>query len=463
MTSGFISLLDLAYTWRLTSFILSAYVAMAVVGMIVGLLSWQVLKEKVYLLFAVYILSILGIVAFVEFPLAVTEVLPEDIFKLKKAVLIAGFANFAHILFTRELIQPQKNTPKLYKFWLLVIAFLFSMDLLTLIFSTIDNWNRRNLVLMLYTMTSLVLLAKASVKMPFVRWYTYGVVVFIIGNSPLILYNSGIIKNLNEYTAGLPYVAAFIENLFFIIGIIFRLKFEYERNLQEEKLKMLGSLAAEVFHEVAAPLSVIYGYSRIIKNDVEQIEELNELEPVKLNIQKIMTNIDRVSKNIEKFKMFAQDGYTESSKEMVSVKLIIESAIELSQVRIENKKVKFEYEINEIESINILANKFELEQAVSNVLRNAADAAAETPDKWVKLSATSKNSQIVISICDSGSGLPESVRKEIFKPFFTTKKIGEGTGVGLSLSSKFINAHKGSIKIDKNSVNTCFIITLPIV
>jgi len=103
----------------------------------------------------------------------------------------------------------------------------------------------------------------------------------------------------------------------------------------------------------------------------------------------------------------------------------------------------------------------EISQVVLNLLSNASDAIETLSDKWIKLSVFSRQDFVEIHITDSGDGIRPEIRKKIFQPFFTTKAIGRGTGMGLSISSGIIQKHRGELQIDSQNPNTCFIIRLP--
>jgi C4-dicarboxylate-specific signal transduction histidine kinase len=89
-------------------------------------------------------------------------------------------------------------------------------------------------------------------------------------------------------------------------------------------------------------------------------------------------------------------------------------------------------------------------QVLINLLRNASDAAAaHSPDPAISLSfAQASGGRVQIEVADNGPGVPESLRREIFLPFFTTK--AKGTGVGLSLARQVVLAHEGSITLDES-------------
>jgi signal transduction histidine kinase len=85
------------------------------------------------------------------------------------------------------------------------------------------------------------------------------------------------------------------------------------------------------------------------------------------------------------------------------------------------------------------------------------------PRCWIRIEGRRdpKQAGVLISITDSGKGIPEEIRGRLFEPFFTTKPVGQGTGLGLGISQKIIERHRGKMELDIHSPNTCFTITLP--
>ena len=94
-------------------------------------------------------------------------------------------------------------------------------------------------------------------------------------------------------------------------------------------------------------------------------------------------------------------------------------------------------------------------------MNNSFDAVLDLPEKWIDITVTAKESKVEISVTDSGSGIPEQVAKKLMQPFFTTKEIGKGSGLGLSTSAGILKSHQGTIAYDPNSKNTRFVIQLP--
>jgi signal transduction histidine kinase len=84
------------------------------------------------------------------------------------------------------------------------------------------------------------------------------------------------------------------------------------------------------------------------------------------------------------------------------------------------------------------------------------------PERWVRIEVTASESELEMSVTDSGPGIPAAVRDRIFEPFFTTKSPERGTGLGLSLSGGLVQAHHGTLEIDTASARTRFVLRIPL-
>ncbi len=124
-------------------------------------------------------------------------------------------------------------------------------------------------------------------------------------------------------------------------------------------------------------------------------------------------------------------------------------------------------EINLLEDIKVNVDLTQMGQVLVNLAMNSFDAVIELPkpQRWVQVTSqiNTKNSQFIdIFVTDGGDGIPSEIREKIMNPFFTTKKVGKGTGLGLSVSKTIVINNGGTITLDSQSKNTCFVITLPI-
>ena len=136
--------------------------------------------------------------------------------------------------------------------------------------------------------------------------------------------------------------------------------------------------------------------------------------------------------------------------------MIIENKFKMNKVdlKLENTDVGF----------TASCNYTQIFQVFVNLLSNAVDALVEhkeEADRWVKIEFAPGEDSNKILVTDSGSGIPADIAESIFESFFTTKEIGKGSGLGLSLCKKIMKEHKGDITIDGSCKNTRFILDFP--
>ena len=108
---------------------------------------------------------------------------------------------------------------------------------------------------------------------------------------------------------------------------------------------------------------------------------------------------------------------------------------------------------------HISGNPGELNQVWTNLLDNAIDAVAQGGEITVRTSGTATGAQI--EIVDDGTGIPEEIRGRIFDPFYTTKEVGHGTGLGLDVARRVVEGHRGEVSVESEPGRTCFTIRLP--
>jgi signal transduction histidine kinase len=89
------------------------------------------------------------------------------------------------------------------------------------------------------------------------------------------------------------------------------------------------------------------------------------------------------------------------------------------------------------------------------------DAVQPLPEKWVELQVKNVGKDVEISVTDSGRGIPEKIRDKVGKPFFTTKVVGQGTGLGWVFRGGIVEAHGGSLNLDPDCEHTRFVVILP--
>jgi signal transduction histidine kinase len=127
-----------------------------------------------------------------------------------------------------------------------------------------------------------------------------------------------------------------------------------------------------------------------------------------------------------------------------------------------DKGVKLEIGAVE-EGMYVLCHPTEISQVILNLVNNGAEAVEGDDEPWVRVEAVRQGESVLVSVTDSGEGLPASLVEKMMEPFFTTKDgAGSGTGLGLTISRKIVQGHKGSLRLDETVENTRFVFTLPL-
>jgi len=216
-----------------------------------------------------------------------------------------------------------------------------------------------------------------------------------------------------------------------------------------DTLQGLGEMAAGIAHELRNPMGVIVGYANILRKKVELLPSPSDslIEPI---VDAIIKEINLMDRIITDFLTFAR--YEEPNLVSIEIKELIDGIINsLSLQPIYNLNL-------EIEPHVIEADEVLLRQAIKNLIQNSVEAMPEGGRLSVK--GKKEEGYYLISISDTGKGIPDEIREKIFIPFFTTKE--KGTGLGLSIVHKAISAHGGEVFFDSNEEGTTFTLRLPV-
>ncbi|NUM87797.1 MAG: chemotaxis protein CheX [Bdellovibrionales bacterium] len=236
-------------------------------------------------------------------------------------------------------------------------------------------------------------------------------------------------------------------------------KLEEQQNhlILSEKMAALGMMAAGVAHEINTPLSTILLLDHQMKDLVR--EENADKATIIDMLGMIETTITRVSKITNALRAYARDSAKEPF-ETVSVRRLVDEALLLCAAQLKDAGVSVASE-GIPESLAIECRIHELPQVLLNLLTNSCDAIRALEKKWIRIEAADHGDEVMISVTDSGGGIPEAILRKVFDPFFTTKAQGEGTGLGLSFSKGIVDGHHGRISVNPAAGNTQFLIRLP--
>lgn len=226
--------------------------------------------------------------------------------------------------------------------------------------------------------------------------------------------------------------------------------------VQSSKMAAIGQLAAGVAHELNTPLGAV---SIAVELSLETMADNPERASKRL--RKAMESIEQMQSIIAKLLFYSRD--SRGVRTQVDLHKVMDDSFQLVAHTL--KLTGVQVELAPGPSVVIEANSNELQQVFSNLLINAKDACG-TPgaqEKRIEMWLEKKNEQALVHVRDYGCGMDEATRLRIFEPFYTTKAIGEGTGLGLSTSLELVQQHGGTLSCKSTpGEGTHFIVTLPL-
>jgi len=229
------------------------------------------------------------------------------------------------------------------------------------------------------------------------------------------------------------------------------------------KMSALGEMAAGVAHEVNNPLLAMLMRIEQLRDIL--VEAKSSPETISI-VDALVTLTMRIAKIVKSLRSFSGDTQDEPFRP-TTVSEIVLSAVEFCGQRFKQHEIELQSE-DSLNGVEIQCRPTELSRVILNLLQNSFDAIEFSKgQKWVNISAKqigSGNSRMIeIYVADSGKGIGPEIREQIFLPFFSTKDVNRGKGLGLSVARGIVEKHKGTIKLDTASENTRFIIRLPAV
>lgn len=214
-----------------------------------------------------------------------------------------------------------------------------------------------------------------------------------------------------------------------------------ETLVQSGKMAALGELAAGIAHELNQPLQGIRGYAQEIQSYPGEKATLD------VGLKEIISNVDKMATIISYLREFVRKSV--EKHQMTDIHHSIEEAMKMLQRQFASRGIVVERDFGK-DVPEIYANPLQLEQVFINLSTNARDAIEAAGRGRGKIRITTRNAGSFVEIVfkDDGCGMTNLTKTKIFNPFFTTKEVGKGMGLGLSLSYGILNKIHGSIVVD---------------
>ncbi|QNJ99125.1 sensor histidine kinase [Constantimarinum furrinae] len=218
-----------------------------------------------------------------------------------------------------------------------------------------------------------------------------------------------------------------------------------------DRLSIIGEITAGIAHELNTPLANILGFAELLKEDLKKDKQaLNDVD-------KIIHNAIFSREVVKKLMFFA----CEMPQEMKKVNIVpsIKNAIALLDPSFKKAEVKYIVKIEE-EELFLRADIIQLTQIIFNLTINAIYFSPK--NGVVSIETFQTKDHIVLKIADEGTGLSQEALEKVFQPFFTTKPIGDGSGLGLSVVHGIVASHNGTITVSNNpNKGATFTVKLP--
>lgn len=226
-----------------------------------------------------------------------------------------------------------------------------------------------------------------------------------------------------------------------------------ERRVQElqselvhiSRLSAMGEMASTLAHELNQPLSAIANYlkgsARLLDDDKPETREL-----LRGAVTKADEQATRAGQIIRRLRDFVSRGETERRRE--SLTKIVEEASALGLVGVRENGIRVRLALDP-EADAVFADRVQIQQVVVNLMRNAIEAMADTPQRELTVTSRAHDNELAeVNVTDTGTGLAPEAANRLFQPFFTTKTAG--MGVGLSICRTIVEAHGGKIEAKPN-------------
>jgi len=209
-----------------------------------------------------------------------------------------------------------------------------------------------------------------------------------------------------------------------------------EREIHQERLVVLGEVAAVMAHELNNPLASISMFNQLMEAKLPEESELRE------NVDVIRRNTETCKRVIGELLSYATDATPELS--LVDMHSVLEDVGRFLRPVMDRSRVELKLALNADHSY-VTGDEVQLRQIFVNLVMNATQAVDE--GGTVVLTTFTQGEQLIIAVEDSGNGIPLSDQSEIFRAFYTTKARGEGTGLGLPTAKRIAEMHGGGIEL----------------
>lgn len=240
-----------------------------------------------------------------------------------------------------------------------------------------------------------------------------------------------------------------------------KLKEHYAELSAASKFVALGEMAADIAHEINNPLTVIMGKAALLEASAKK----GDAAEMKESSSKIIEMVTRISKTIHGLSAYSRVGDADPVG-AESLKNIIDSTLDICQERIRLNQIKVAVDIEPVDT-TIIARPVQVSQILMNLVNNSFDAitlnqpALDSSERWLRIEVREDQKWVYLAVENGGPSIPPAIADQLFKPFFTTKTQGRGTGIGLTISRRLAETNDARLFLDRDRPFTRFVVQFP--
>jgi len=235
--------------------------------------------------------------------------------------------------------------------------------------------------------------------------------------------------------------------------------------IQASKMTTLGEMSAGIAHELNQPLNAIKMGNEFIDMMIEKKGHIPDKKLLQI-VKEVSSQVDRAVDIIRRLRDFGRKA--DFTKEKVNINKPVQGVLDIigRQLRLQNIDIQLKTDNN---VPHILAHRNRIEQVIFNLVTNARDAinhklemGGESSNNHILIETYTLDGEVMVAVSDTGIGIDATVKERIFEAFFTTKKMGEGMGLGLSITCGIVEDYGGRINIESSEKEgTTFKLSFP--
>jgi hypothetical protein len=230
------------------------------------------------------------------------------------------------------------------------------------------------------------------------------------------------------------------------------LKLAQNRVVESERLASVGRMSAHLAHEMRTPLALIGGYARSIEREAEKASRIWK------NARTIYQEEQRLEEAVNEMLEFSRPVEAETAPEALTP--LIAQTVEEFQIEFADNNIELALDLAE-DLPPVEMDRDMIRQVLINLLSNAVEAVSQRDRPRIELKTRRANDHALLVVTDNGSGMDERTRRNVFAPFFTTKK--DGVGLGMAISRRIVQEHDGQISVSsERGQGTAMRVSLPL-